>query len=57
MKLLTIEETSNFLNIKVGTLYIWVHQRKIPFIKLGRNLAFSEEQLIEFIKSNTFLPE
>ena len=57
MKLLTIEETSQFLNIKIGTLYVWVHYKKIPFVKIGRRLAFNEAQLIEYINSNTFMPE
>jgi len=56
MKLLTIEEAAELLNTKVGTLYVWVHQRKIPFIKIGRKLAFSEEALIEYIHLNTYLP-
>jgi len=57
VKLLTIEETSKMLNIKVGTLYVWVHQKKIPFVKIGRRLVFNELQLIEFINKHTFLPE
>jgi excisionase family DNA binding protein len=56
MKLLTIEQASELLNTTVGTLYVWVHQRKIPFVKLGRKLAFKEEALIEYINSNTYLP-
>lgn len=57
MKLLTIEETSKMLNIKIGTLYVWVHQKKIPFVKIGRNLAFNESQLIDYINANTYMPE
>lgn len=57
MKLLTIEETSKLLNIKVGTLYVWVHQKKIPFVKIGRKLAFKESQLFEFINNNSYMPE
>ena len=54
MRLLTVEETAKFLNIKIGTLYVWGHQRKIPFVKIGRKLAFNELQLIEYINSNTY---
>ncbi len=57
MNLLTIEETSKMLNIKIGTLYVWVHHKKIPFVKIGRRLAFSEEKLIEYINTNTYLPD
>jgi len=57
MKLLTIKETAEFLNIKIGTLYVWVHYKKIPFVKIGRRLAFNESQLFDYINSNTFLPE
>lgn len=57
MRLLTIKETAEFLNIKIGTLYVWVHYKKIPFVKIGRRLAFNESQLFDYINSNTFLPE
>jgi len=52
--LLTIEETSNLLKIKKNTIYAWVHNKKIPYIKMGGKLVFSSEKLNEFIKINSY---
>ncbi len=50
MKLLTIRETAAILSFSERTLYQWHWQRKnFPFIKVGRALRVSEEDLIEFI--------
>jgi len=38
--LIDIAEVSQRLNVSVNTLYAWVNQRKIPFIKVGRLLRF-----------------
>lgn len=49
MKLLTIEETSVLLRVKISTLYSWVHNKKIPFKKLNGRLIFVYAELIEFV--------
>jgi len=56
MKLITIEQASELLNTPVGTLYVWVHYKKIPFVKIGRKLLFNESLLIDYINSNTVMP-
>jgi len=56
-KLLNIEELASLLNIKKSTVYAWVHYKKIPFVKLGGRVNFIEDQIIEFIKENNFVPE
>jgi excisionase family DNA binding protein len=33
-----IEEYAEYLDIKKGTLYQWVHERRIPRLKLGKGL-------------------
>lgn len=49
-KLLTKEDILEMLKIKKSTLYCWVHQKKIPFIKLGRRtLRFRESEILEWI--------
>lgn len=53
-KLYSIDEIASRLGIKKSTLYTWVHYKKIPYIKIGRKLAFSEEKIIEFINENTY---
>ena len=37
---MNIHELSEFLGICVNTIYSWVSQDKIPFLKVGRLLRF-----------------
>ena len=50
--LMTIRETAQFLSVSTSTLYGWVWQRRIPFIKVGRALRFERRDLETFIQSN-----
>ncbi len=52
-QLLNTEEASEFLGISRNTLYEWVLQRKIPFIKVGRLLKFRIEDLEAWLKRRT----
>lgn len=51
--LLTPKQVADRLNIKVSTVYSWVHYKKIEYIKLGGKLLFDESKIIELIKANT----
>src|SRR5487761_32779 len=44
------------LSISVSTLYGWVWQRRIPFIKIGRALRFDSHDLKSFVESNKQYP-
>ena len=55
-RLLNINETAEILNMKVPTLYRWVHTRKIPFVKMGNKLRFKQSEILEFIKQNSYTP-
>jgi excisionase family DNA binding protein len=44
--LIDINTLSERLSIPKGTLYNWVYQRRIPFIKAGRSLRFDAEEVI-----------
>lgn len=50
-----VEKAAAFLNIKQSTIYAWVHQRRIPFRKLGSKLIFIRDELAEFINSQNGL--
>jgi excisionase family DNA binding protein len=50
--LMNIAQTCERLNVSPSTLYGWVWQRRIPFVKIGRCLRFEPHQLEEFIASN-----
>jgi len=49
IKLLTPEELSSILNVKVSTIYKWTHMGIIPFIKMGKLIRFKEEDIKEWI--------
>jgi excisionase family DNA binding protein len=38
-KLLTYEQASEMLTVPKGTLYAWVHAKRIPHIRLGPRLV------------------
>lgn len=50
----TVKEASKMLNVSRSTLYGWVWQRRIPFVKVGRALRFSSRDLEQFIEANRF---
>jgi len=50
--LMTVQEAATFLQISVSTLYGWVWQRRIPFVKVGRALRFQLADLEQFVQTN-----
>lgn len=54
--LLTIREAAQYLAVSVSTLYGWVWQRRIPFIKIGRALRFDSRDLAAFVNANKHVP-
>jgi len=55
-RLLTIREAAQYLAVSVSTLYGWVWQRRIPFVKIGRALRFDPHDLTAFIEANKQVP-
>ena len=51
-RLMTIRDAAKYLATSVSTLYGWVYQRRIPFVKVGRALRFDRADLDRFIESN-----
>jgi excisionase family DNA binding protein len=54
--LLTTTESAAALSVSKRTFQELVAQRKIGFIKWGRNIRFSRADLEKFIESNRILP-
>lgn len=61
---LTVNETAEYLSVKVSTIYNYLHKRVIPFYKPLRKVYFRIEDLNNFIlnennlvKSNQQLEE
>ncbi len=56
VRLLTVQEAAQYLAVSVSTLYGWVWQRRVPFVKIGRALRFDSHDLESFIESNKQYP-
>ena len=52
-ELMTIKQASEFLDLTVQTLYNKVSKNEIPFMKRGKRLYFSKEQLIDYLKQGS----
>ena len=52
MKLISIKELSQFLNVKESTLYAWVHNGTIPFYKLNGLIRFDLEEIKEWVRNS-----
>lgn len=52
-QLLDTKEASQFLGISRNTIYEWVVQKKIPYVKVGRLTKFRQEELEAWLKKNS----
>ena len=50
--LLTVSEVSQWLRVKESTIRKWVCYQRIPYLKIGRSVAFSKEHIEEWLKRN-----
>lgn len=51
-RLMTVQEAARYLAVSASTLYGWVWQRRIPFIKMGSALRFDPHDLEMFVEAN-----
>ncbi len=51
-RLMAVSDAARYLAVSVSTLYGWVYQRRIPFVKVGRALRFEVVDLDGFIQKN-----
>ncbi len=51
-RLLTVQGAASYLAVSVSTLYGWVWQRRIPFVKVGRALRFDIADLERLIEES-----
>jgi excisionase family DNA binding protein len=54
-RLLTVAEVADKLQVKASTIYAWVRQNKIPYIRVGRLIRFTTKQIEDFINHNGHL--
>jgi excisionase family DNA binding protein len=55
-RLFTVNDAARYLAVSVSTLYGWVYQRRIPFVKVGRALRFEKAELDNFVDRNRTRP-
>jgi len=49
-KLLTPKHLSEYLQIKVSTVYKWTHYGYVPYIKVGGSIRFNRKQIDTWLK-------
>ena len=52
-KLITIAELSSLWSVPTATLYNWVNQGRLPYVKLGRSLRFDLVEIEEHRERST----
>lgn len=55
-RLLSIKEMAIYTGLSIHTLYHWVNQGKIPFVKVGKNIKFDIYDIDKFIEERKFTP-
>jgi excisionase family DNA binding protein len=50
-ELMDVLSVSQYIGVKVNTVYAWVNSRKIPHIKLGRLLKFNRNEIDTWVQS------
>lgn len=50
--LLNVKEAAKLLNLSVPTIYGYVSDRKIPFMKITKRLYFSRTDLMDWVREN-----
>jgi excisionase family DNA binding protein len=51
MKIVTVKELSEIINVKVKTLYQWAEMGQIPSIKMQGALRFDLDDIQEWLKT------
>lgn len=52
-RLINVRELSEYLDLKVSTIYCLVSQRRIPFVKVGRLTKFDLQKIDDWIRENS----
>lgn len=51
-ELVDLRKASKELSVSIFALRSWVHQRRLPVVRLGRRVLFRREDLEAFVKKN-----
>jgi excisionase family DNA binding protein len=47
---LSPKELAKLVNVPVNTIYYWISKDKIPYIKMGKHIRFSYDEVMEHFK-------
>ena len=50
-RLLTVKQAANFLSLAVPTIYSKCSKGELPYMKKGKRLYFSQDELNDYVKS------
>ncbi len=50
--LLTVEDMAQWLKVSKGSIFNLVHERRVPFIKIGRRVRFERSAVLEWLNSS-----
>jgi len=48
--IMDVDQLSRHLSISVSTLYKWVSEKKIPYVKMGRRVVFDQGDIEKWIE-------
>lgn len=49
-RFLGIKEMAEYLGLTVGTMYVWVCHKKIPYLKVGKLVKFDLREIEKWLK-------
>ncbi len=52
-RLININELAQYIGLSTSTIYSWVSQRRIPFVKCGRLTKFDLERINDWIEESS----
>ena len=55
-KLLSIGDIARMLDLSIATIYKYVCQKKIPYLKIGSRVLFDEDKLDKWLQSKEVEP-
>ncbi len=51
--LINVKQLSESNGLSVFTLYSWINQKRIPYVKVGRLVRFDPRKIEKWIEGNT----
>ncbi len=57
IQLLSVRDVTEMTGLSVFTIYSWVSQKKIPFVKIGSRTLFDSKDILAWIEAHKVQPE